>query len=167
LKQKGLAIEHENERSLSIQDIEMRCPSMSSTKNNSSEDDTGLLLGIQTKLLLTRCNDSLLLLYDAEAAGGSREKNLRGHSDARLRRHARNRSAELTLISVVEDNEDIKEGSLGSMCLEAEGIDYNDEHENERSLSIQDIEMRSKSLSESRQRLQQSNVTATSQAATV
>jgi hypothetical protein len=103
-------------------------------------------------LFLARCNDSLLLLHDAEAAGGLRENNLRGrqsketrnvHSDARLRRrHAQgvrvekslskgmseqiggNRS-DSTLISVVEDNEDIKEGSLGgTMDFEAEGIGY-------------------------------------------
>jgi hypothetical protein len=71
--------------------------------------------------------------------------------------------------AAVEDNEDIDEGSLLTMDLEADGIDYQ-EDENERSLSIQDIDTRCGSSGTEAQRLAQqsarSTVAATPQAET-
>jgi hypothetical protein len=201
---------HENERSLSIQDIKLRTggrsksqqsdntaptTEMSSatacllegdfsrplTRSSNSEDETDLGGRTTRRRLLARSNDSMRLLH-----AGTREKNPRGwqsrrdtrngNYDAPTRRRlgqgTRGESinepiggniSDLTgsLNSVVEHKENIKEGSLGTMDLEADGIDYN-EHDNERSLSIQDIEMRSGRHLESK-RLQQNDITAPAQ----
>jgi hypothetical protein len=108
-------------------------------------------------------------LLTSEGIGGTiatgRRRHAQGVGESRsLSENIRVNISDLTLHSVVEDKEDIYEGSLGSLGtldLEADGIDRN-EHENERSLSIQDIEMRFCSRKES----QKSNITATTQGTT-
>ena len=67
--------------------------------------------------------------------------------------------------AVIEDNEeDINEGSLRTMDLETDGIDYKDEKE--RSISIQDIEIHSCGSRTESQQLQQNDETSTSEAET-
>jgi hypothetical protein len=66
--------------------------------------------------------------------------------------------------TVVEDNEDMNEGSLRTMDLESYGIDYEDEKE--RSLSIQDIERHCGSRRAESQQSQQGGNKATSEAET-
>jgi hypothetical protein len=103
--------------------------------------------------------------YDeAESPSSSQAGIFAGHlSESALSIAERDLMLLPTANAFVEDNENINERSLGTMDLRAYGIDYM-EDANERSMSIQDIEMGCNSRSES-QRFQQSGITATPQGA--